>query len=282
MPTLCHDYPRDWGSAWLAPAKLNLFLHIVGRRADGYHLLQSVFRLLDTGDVLRFYPRNDAQIILRRPIAGVLPESDLCTRAAKLLQRHATQYGLPIYGADIDLDKRLPMGGGLGGGSSDAATVLKALNQLWGYGLSTEILQVLGLELGADVPVFVYGQNAFAEGVGEKLTPVDLAPAWYLVLEPPAHVPTAIVFSDPSLCRNTPILIPKNWSLGIGHNDLEPVACHHFPVIRQYLDWLNQFAFARMSGSGACVFAEFSTQQAAEAVLDQCPDGMRAWVAAGF
>lgn len=273
--------PFGWGDTWPAPAKINLFLHVVGRRADGYHELQTVFRFLDHGDKLCFAPREDGAIVLQNPIPGVPPETDLCYRAARLLQQSA---GLDKrnQGVEITLEKRLPMGGGLGGGSSDAATVLLALNHLWGCGLSRQALQTLGLQLGADVPVFIFGQNAFAEGVGEALQPVELPEAWYLVLEPPASVPTATIFGDASLCRNTPRIEPSTWASGQGHNDLEPVACRHFPVVAEYLHWLTQFAPAQMSGSGACVFSVFSTEQAARDVLSKCPTGMKAWVAAGL
>jgi 4-diphosphocytidyl-2-C-methyl-D-erythritol kinase len=276
---LCAEITLGWHDAWPAPAKINLFLHVVGRRADGYHLLQTVFRFLDHGDSLRFTPRDDGQILLSTPIPGVPVESDLCYRAARLVQQTT---GLVECGVEIALEKRLPMGGGLGGGSSDAATVLLALNHLWGGGLSREALQALGLQLGADVPVFVFGQNAFAEGVGEALRPVTLPEAWYVVLEPPVGVPTATIFGDAALCRNTPRTDSLNWWPDQGHNDLEPVACRHFPVVAEYLAWLQQFAPARMSGSGACVFAAFSTEQSAREVLAQRPVGMRGWVAAGL
>lgn len=273
------DAPLDWGDTWPAPAKINLFLHVVGRRADGYHELQTVFRFLDHSDTLRFAPREDGAIVLRSPIPNVPPESDLCYRAARLLQQSA---GLTNQGVEITLEKRLPMGGGLGGGSSDAATVLLALNHLWDCGFSRQALQTLGLQLGADVPVFIFGQNAFAEGVGEALRPVELPEAWYLILEPPASVPTITIFGDAALCRSTPRIEPSTWTPSQGHNDLEPVACHHFPVVAEYLHWLTQFAPARMSGSGACVFAAFSTEQAARDVLAKCPAEMKAWVAVGL
>jgi 4-diphosphocytidyl-2-C-methyl-D-erythritol kinase len=276
---LCAEITLGWHDAWPAPAKINLFLHVVGRRADGYHLLQTVFRFLDHGDSLRFTPLDDGQILLSTPIPGVPVESDLCYRAARLLQQTT---GLLECGVEITLEKRLPMGGGLGGGSSDAATVLLALNHLWGCGLSREALQALGLQLGADVPVFIFGQNAFAEGVGEALCSVELPEAWYIVLEPPVQVPTATIFSEADLCRNTPRIDAINWQPDQGHNDLEPVACRHFPAVAEYLAWLRQFAPARMSGSGACVFAPFPTEQAACQVLAQCPTGMRGWVAAGL
>ena len=268
----------DWNSIYPAPAKLNLFLHVVGRRADGYHLLQTLFRLIDHGDHLRFSPRQDGQLRLLNPLPGVPPESDLTLRAARLLQ---AETGCR-QGADIHLEKHLPMGGGVGGGSSDAATVLLALNHLWQLGLPRQRLQEIGLRLGADVPVFLFGRNAFAEGVGEDLQALDLPPAWYVVLEPPAQVPTALIFSAPELKRDTPSIRAADWHPGFGGNDLQAVAVARFPVIDDYRHWLGQYAEARMSGSGACVFAEFSDEASARQVLDRLPAGMRGWLAAGL
>ncbi|MBW7903485.1 MAG: 4-(cytidine 5'-diphospho)-2-C-methyl-D-erythritol kinase [Rhodocyclaceae bacterium] len=268
----------DWHSAWPAPAKLNLFLHVVGRRDDGYHLLQTVFRFVDRGDVLRFSPRADGEVALATPLPGVSPESDLTVRAARLLQAETGCRD----GVTISLEKRLPMGGGLGGGSSDAATVLLALNHLWRLGLPRERLQAIGLALGADVPIFVYGRNAFAEGVGEAFTPVALPPAWYVVLEPPVQVPTAEIFRSPALVRDTPAVAARDWRPGVGGNDLEPVAAGLYPAVAEHIGWLSAFGRARMTGSGACVFAEFAERPAAEAVLAQLPAGMRGWLAAGL
>lgn len=269
----------SWNSDWPAPAKLNLFLHVTGRRADGYHLLQTVFRFIDRCDTLRFAPRTDGAIVLATPTPGVDPEDDLTVRAARLLQA-ATGCR---QGATIFLDKRLPMGGGLGGGSSDAATVLLALNHLWQSGLMRPQLEKLGLALGADVPVFVHGRNTFAEGVGEAFTDVDLPPAAYLVLNPAVHVPTAAIFGAPELCRTTPAMRPADWRPGIGHNDLEPVACARFPAVAGHLDWLRRQApAAMMTGSGACVFAPFPDVAAAAAVFARLPAGMAGWVCAGL
>ncbi len=267
-----------WDSAYPAPAKLNLFLHVVGRRADGYHLLQTMFRFVDYGDTLHFTPRDDGQVRLLNPLPGVPEESDLTVRAARLLQQEVSC----TRGVDIRLEKRLPMGGGLGGGSSDAATVLLALNHLWQLGLSRERLQALGLTLGADVPVFVFGRTAFAEGVGEALQAVSAAPAWYLVLQPPVAVPTVDIFRAPELKRNTPAMVAAEWRPGLGGNNLEPVACARFPEVARHLAWLQRFGRARMSGSGACVFAEFPDQAEAEAALAQLPPDMRGWVAPGL
>ena len=267
-----------WSSQWPAPAKLNLFLHVVGRRADGYHLLQTLFRFVGHGDMLHFTPRADANVLLATPLPGVAPETDLTVRAARLLQNETGCR----QGVTISLDKRLPMGGGLGGGSSDAATVLLALNHLWGLGLSRQRLQEIGLSLGADVPIFIYGRNAFAEGVGEAFTPVDLPPVWYLVLEPPVQVPTADIFRVPHLRRDSPAIAASDWHPGFGGNDLEPVAAELYPAVAEYIGWLSAFAHVRMSGSGACVFAEFERRSEAEAVLSQLPQGMRGWVAEGL
>ena len=261
-----------------APAKLNLFLHVTGRRDDGYHLLQSVFRFIDFGDSLSFKLRTDQRILLTQTLAGVPAERDLCYRAAHLLQ---TTAGIR-QGVEITLEKRLPLGGGLGGGSSDAATTLIALNRLWGAGLSRNALMQLGLQLGADVPVFIFGDNAWAEGIGEVLTPIVLDPAWYVVLIPPVSVPTATIFSAPELTRNTlPVTIP-GFSAGQIRNDLEPVVITRYPVVGQHLAWLKQFAAARMTGSGACVFAAFGAEQEARAVLAQKPAWIEGFVAVGL
>lgn len=272
----------DWDSEYPAPAKLNLFLHVTGRRDDGYHLLQTVFRFIDYGDSLRFSPRDDGEIRLASPLPGVPEAADLTVRAATLLRREAGRAGVAVPGVTIALNKRLPMGGGLGGGSSDAATVLLALNHLWQLGLSRPRLQALGLSLGADVPVFVFGDNAFAEGVGEDLQKISLNAAWYLVLVPPVQVPTADIFRAPELRRDTPPMRRQDWRPGFGHNDLQPVAVARAPEIGQAIAWLAQFGEARMTGSGSCVFAEFSSHQAAEGVLARRPAGIAGWVARGL
>ncbi len=269
----------DWHSEWPAPAKLNLFLHVVGRRADGYHLLQTVFRFIDRGDSLRFTPRTDSEIRLSTPLVGVPVDRDLCYRAAMAL--HA-ETGCR-QGVDIALTKRLPMGGGLGGGSSDAATVLLALNHLWQAGVPRRRLAEIGLALGADVPVFIRGQNAFAEGVGEVLTPVVLSSAYYLVAEPDVEVPTAAVFSAADLRRDTPPISPEAWREGMGGNDLEAVACARFPAVATALASLRRVSpHALMTGSGACVFSSFGSRWEAEAARAALPISLRAWVAAGL
>jgi len=271
--------PRTWDSAWPAPAKLNLFLHVTGRRADGYHLLQTVFRFIDRSDTLRFAPRADGTIVLATPTPGVAPDDDLTVRAARLLQ---SVTGCR-RGATIALDKNLPLGGGLGGGSSDAATVLLALNHLWQTDLTRPQLERLGLALGADVPVFIHGRNTFAEGVGETFTDLELPAAAYLVLHPAVHVPTAAIFGAPELCRDTPALRAADWRPGQGRNDLEAVACARFPEVTRHLAWLRtQAPDALMTGSGACVFAAFPDRAAAEAVLARRPADMAGWVAAGL
>lgn len=266
---------------FLAPAKLNLFLHVVGRRPDGYHLLQTVFRFIDFSDQISFEVRDDGVIKLHNPIAGVPEDKDLCVRAAKLLQ----QKNATAQGADIFLQKQIPLGGGLGGGSSDAATTLLALNQLWQVNLSRAQLLELGLQLGADVPVFIFGQNAFAEGVGEKLAAIELPPAWYLVIIPAAQVSTAEIFARRELTRNTiPITIPP-FSVWQGHNDLELVVCRTYPEVARCLEWLKRLentTIAAMSGSGACVFAEFATEQEACAAFERIPDDMNGFVAKGL
>jgi 4-diphosphocytidyl-2-C-methyl-D-erythritol kinase len=261
-----------------APAKLNLFLHVVGRRADGYHLLQSVFRLINVADTVHLELRDDGRVERDRDLPGVAEDDDLTIRAARLLQVHAPAGA----GVSIRLDKRLPLGGGLGGGSSDAATVLLALNRLWQVNLSREALQKLALQLGADVPVFVFGQTAFAEGVGEVLRPVSATPAWYVVLMPPVQVPTAAIFAASELTRDTPPLKIAPFSAGMGHNDLQSVVVSRFPEVSRHLEWLARFGEARMTGSGACVFASFETEEAAHSVLRQLPDTMQGLVAQGL
>jgi len=265
-----------------APAKLNLFLHVVGRRPDGYHLLQTLFRFIDLNDTLYFTLRDDGAVRRINTLEGVPEEQDLCVRAAKLLQAES---GCAL-GVDIEVEKHIPMGGGLGGGSSDAATTLIALNRLWSLGLSRARLMELGLRLGADVPVFVFGENAFAEGVGEALQAFPLPEAWYVVLFPPVHVPTAEVFARPELTRDTVSITMRALSEGQLeqqlHNDLQPVVCGIYPEVGRYIDWLGNFGSAMMTGSGACVFAGFASRDQAVKVLQQLPRGMRGVVAQGL
>ena len=266
-----------------APAKLNLFLHVVGRRADGYHLLQSVFRFIDLSDRVWLGVRDDGKIVRLSDLPGVPEEEDLTVRAARLLQART---GCKL-GADIRLEKRLPMGGGLGGGSSDAATVLLALNRLWEVGLTRAALQELALQLGADVPVFVFGESAFAEGVGEKLTPIKLPPAWYVVLTPPVGVATKAVFASPELTRNTPPIKISDFLAGAGRNDLQPVVVSNYPEVARYLAWLNRQASQfggqpRMTGSGACVFLALDNETQARAIVGKLPQDMRGFAACGL
>ena len=267
-----------------SPAKLNLFLYITGQRADGYHTLQTLFQFLDYGDTLTFHPRQDGQVRLLTPMSGVPDEQNLILRAARLLMQIAREsYRLPDgSGADISIEKRLPMGGGLGGGSSNAATVLVALNALWQCGLSVDELAMLGLTLGADVPVFVRGHAAFAEGVGEILTPVSVAEKWYLVAHPGVSIPTPVIFRDPDLPRNTPersidTLLKCEFS-----NDCEVIARKRFHEVDAALSWLLEYAPSRLTGTGACVFAEFETEAAARQVLEQAPEWLQGFVARGM
>ena len=264
-----------------APAKLNLFLHVTGRRADGYHLLQSVFQLIDKGDVLHFAVRDDEVIHRSTELAGVPAESDLVVRAARLLQAEAKKQGKTV-GAEIAVEKNLPIGGGLGGGSSDAATTLLALNHLWQIGLTRTELMALGLQLGADVPFFLFGQNAFAEGIGEDLVAVETPDRWFIVIEPGVSVPTQRIFSSTELTRDTkPVKISdfSGANESFGKNDLQVVAANLFPPIADAIKWLQQYGDARMTGSGACVFCPFKDEQQAEAVLATVPPQWKAWKA---
>jgi 4-diphosphocytidyl-2-C-methyl-D-erythritol kinase len=268
----------DAGRRWPAPAKINLFLHVVGRRADGYHLLQTVFQFVDLCDELRFTPRTDGEVRLLTPLPGVTPEQDLCVRAARALQAHAAC----TAGVDIELVKRIPMGGGLGGGSSDAATTLLVLNRLWGVNAPQAVLAGLGLALGADVPVFIGGQAAFAEGVGEQLTPVEPDEPWYLIIDPGVPVATARVFADPKLTRNTPPLTISGLRSRPVHNDCLPIARALYPPVDAAWRWLSRHGEARLSGTGGCLFARFETPAPAERVLAQLPAPWRGWVVRGL
>jgi 4-diphosphocytidyl-2-C-methyl-D-erythritol kinase len=268
------------GGPWFpAPAKLNLFLHITGRRADGYHELQSVFRLLDWGDRVKLQVREDGQVRRVGPsVPGVAEADDLAVRAAVLLKNHANV----AQGVDIAVEKRIPAGGGFGGGSSDAATVLVALNALWKTGLDEDALAGLGLQLGADVPVFVRGRNAWAEGVGEQLTPLALPPAWYVIADPGVHVPTAALFASPDLTRDAPVAKIADFASGsLLGNAFEPVLRRREPAVEAVLVALDRIGRARLTGSGSGCFVEFATRAAAEQGLARLPKELRAWVAAG-
>jgi 4-diphosphocytidyl-2-C-methyl-D-erythritol kinase len=270
------DPPLDW---YPAPGKLNLFLHVLGRRADGMHELQTVFRLIEEGDRVGVRLRADGDI----RFAGAFGEDNLCVRAARLLQARS---GVRL-GADLALDKRLPVGGGLGGGSSDAATTLLVLNRLWDCGLRRAQLMELGLALGADLPFFLYGRNAVGEGVGERLRELELGPAWYLILVPQLSVSTKEIYSDPALTRDSkPLKIPPFLS-GQGRNDLQAVAVRRYPQIAEHLAWLKKSCrpgtfSPRMTGSGACVFCEFARREDAEVLLGDLPPAMRGLITGGL
>lgn len=260
-----------------APAKLNLMLHILGRRPDGYHELQTLFQFLDHGDELGFSLREDGEIHLRTEVPGVPHDSNLIVRAARSLQ----QASGTRLGADIWLDKRLPMGGGIGGGSSDAATTLLGLDHLWQTRLGEERLAELGLALGADVPVFVRGRAAFAEGVGERLQPVTLEEPWFLVAVPQVFVSTAEVFTDPELTRNSAPINLRSLLEGGSRNDCQPVVEKRYPEVRNALMWLNKFTSARLTGTGACVFGSFPNRDDADKVARQLPATLPSFVAKG-
>ena len=267
---------------FLAPAKINLFLHITGRRADGYHTLQSVFQLLDFYDTIHLKPTKSGEIKRINEIKGVPASQDLCALAASALQ---LKTGCKL-GVEFIVEKRIPMGGGLGGGSTDAATVLLALNQLWQLDLSREELMQIGLNLGADVPVFVFGQNAWAEGIGEQLTKIDLPEQYYVVLTPPIHVSTRDVFANSRLTRDTKPLKIADFSSGANsdefRNDLETIVCEEFPAVATTLNWLNQYGKAKMSGSGASVFVAVNSKQKADEILAQKPENVTGFVAKGL
>ncbi|MDC8011502.1 4-(cytidine 5'-diphospho)-2-C-methyl-D-erythritol kinase [Tahibacter soli] len=263
---------------WPAPAKLNLFLNITGRRADGYHTLQTMFQLLDWGDEIALAPRADGRIERVRGMAGVAPHDDLVVRAAQALQPHAA----PGSGVDIAVDKRVPAGGGLGGGSSDAATVLVALNAIWRCGLSVDALAHIGLALGADVPVFVRGRSAWADGIGEILTPVDLPERWYVVVDPQTPVPTGPLFQAPELTRDAaPTTIPRFLSGAEVSNAFEPVVAARYPAVAQALIRLGRYGRARLSGSGGCVFVDVAGEAQARQIVRDCPEGCAAYAARG-
>ncbi|KJV48278.1 kinase [Pantoea sp. BL1] len=271
-------------TTWPAPAKLNLFLYITGRRADGYHNLQTLFQFLDHGDTLEITPDSTGKITLLTPLAGVADDENLIVRAARMLKQAAAVRGtLPENaGAQIALEKRLPMGGGLGGGSSDAATVLVALNHLWQTGLNVDELATLGIKLGADVPVFVRGHAAFAEGVGEEIQPAEPEEKWYLVAHPGISIGTPDIFRDPDLTRNSPIRTLDELLQRPFHNDCEAVARKRFREVDALLSWLLEYAPSRLTGTGACVFAEFNTESAARQVLELAPKWINGFVARGL
>ncbi|STZ76433.1 4-(cytidine 5'-diphospho)-2-C-methyl-D-erythritol kinase [Bergeriella denitrificans] len=265
--------------AFPAPAKLNLDLRITGRRADGYHELESIFRLIDLRDTVYLALRDDAEIIMHTPVAGVAPEQDLAYRAAALLQQHSgTRQGVEIW-----LEKNIPMGGGLGGGSSDAATVLLALNTLWQCGLSRDELIALGAKLGADVPFFIFGRSAFARGIGEKLAEIDLPKQWYVVVRPDVHVATAKIFAHPDLTRDSkPSIMPTFQSLQPFRNDMQAVVFREYPEVRKAYSELSAYRGALMTGSGACLFVPFDNEEEAYNLYRQISKSYEAYYAAGL
>ena len=262
---------------WPAPAKLNLFLHVIGRRDDGFHNLQTIFQLLDYGDELRFHVRDDG-LVRREPLADGLPIEDLSVRAARCLQEATGTEA----GVDIEVVKKVPVGSGLGGGSSDAATTLLALNRLWRLELDTKTLNKLGLSIGADVPAFIGGRSAYAEGTGERLSPLNLPGRWYCVLVPPVRVLTARIFNDPELTRDTPRRTIPGLLTGEVRNDLEPVTCRQYPIVGRCLQWLRGFGDARMTGSGSGLFVEVPDRDRGLEILAQAPSGCGGFVARGI
>jgi 4-diphosphocytidyl-2-C-methyl-D-erythritol kinase len=265
-------------SGWLAPAKLNLFLHVTGRRADGYHELQTLFQLIDLCDSIAIEVRSDGRIERASGPSGIDPAEDLVVRAAHALKA-AT--GSPL-GATLRVEKRIPIGGGLGGGSSDAATTLIGLNALWGCGLGSSELALLGLPLGADVPVFVQGFSAWAEGVGERLTPQPLPPRWYVIIHPGVAVSTREVFQSAELTRNSPLITIRAFFQSGGRNDCEPVVRARYPQVAEALEWLARRTAARLTGTGSCIFGEFERAIDAERIAAQVPDRWRSFVARGL
>lgn len=270
--------PLNW---WPSPAKLNLFLHINGRYKNGYHQLQSLFQILDYGDELAFDINSSDKITLADPISGVADEDNLIIKAALLLKQSLPVIQSKDLGCNIHLRKCLPMGGGIGGGSSNAATTLLVLNQLWGCGLSETQLATLGLTLGADVPIFIQGKTAFAEGVGEKLQAVSLPAKTYLVVFPDSHVSTAEIFSLPALPRNTAKIDFSDYSFANTHNDCQELVCDRYPNVAKALHWLLEYAPSRMTGTGACVFAIFEHRKEALKVQALLPEGTTSFVANG-
>ncbi|MCK5903345.1 MAG: 4-(cytidine 5'-diphospho)-2-C-methyl-D-erythritol kinase [Cocleimonas sp.] len=261
-----------------APAKLNLFLHITGRRGDGYHLLQTIFQFLDYSDEIELIPRTDGKIKRLKGLAHLKAEDDLIVKAAKLLQQHTQT----TQGVELSVHKKLPVGGGLGGGSSDAATVLVGLNQLWGCDLSLDELATLGLQLGADVPVFVRGKAAWGEGVGEILTPVFPPEDWFVVIHPDVFISTLALFSNKELTRDCEPFKIRRFLEGQGSNVFEPVVRDNYPDVAKALDWLSTYSPARLTGSGSCIFAKFPNKLVAQEVLNELPSRWHGFVAKGL
>lgn len=267
-----------WGIRWPAPAKLNLMLRVLGRREDGYHLLQTVFQIIDIADGLIFSKTDDGQVRLKKTIPGVKEEDDLTVRAANLLKRETGYQG----GVCIEIEKNLPMGGGLGGGSSDAATVLVVLNQLWQLGITEQLLMELGLQLGADVPVFIKGTSTWAEGVGEKLTTIDLPDAWFVIVKPDCHVDTGKIFSANDLTRDSKSITIAAFDSGDDQNDCSSVVRKRYIEVDQALNELDKYGRARLTGTGACVFVQFSEQQSAQGVYAKLASDKEVYLAQGL
>lgn len=262
---------------WPSPAKINIFLHITGRRPDGFHLLQTVFQFIDLTDNIDFEIKPAKELVLKANYSSINAEDDLIIRAARVLQQET---GCSL-GAEITINKNIPMGGGLGGGSSNAATTLVALNELWQLGLTNDQLVNIGVDLGADVPIFIYGHAAWAEGIGDQLTSVNPIECYYLIIDPKCHVATAEIFNCADLTRNTPPITIRDSFTGAEHNDCEPVVRKLYPEIAKAIDWLGQYADSRMTGTGACVFAAFDDRAEAEAILQRLPGEWDGFVSRG-
>lgn len=269
---------NGWGEKYPAPAKLNLMLRIVGQRADGYHLLQTVFQFVDLCDWISFHPVDDGRVTLQKPLAGVAEADDLTVRAANLLK---AETGCEL-GVSIAVEKNLPMGGGLGGGSSDAATTLVVLNKLWQLKLSTEKLMTLGLSLGADVPIFVYGHSAWAEGVGEKIEKITVPEQWVVIIKPDCHVNTGEIFSTKELTRNSKSIRIADFVAGQHQNDCIEVVCQRYPSVQSALADLADFSEARLTGTGACVFAQFDSQELADRAYQSLKSKWQVYLAKGI
>jgi len=268
---------KGWGQKWPAPAKLNLMLRIVGQRTDGYHLLQTVFQFIDLCDWISFYPSDDGRIYLQKPLEGVAEADDLTIRAANLLK---AETGCQL-GVCIDVEKNLPMGGGIGGGSSDAATTLVVLNKLWGLNLATEKLMALGLSLGADVPIFIYGHSAWAEGVGEKLQKITVPEQWVVVIKPDCHVNTGEIFSAKELTRDSKSITISDFTAGQHQNDCIEVVRQRYPSVQNALVDLSEFSEARLTGTGACVFAQFDSKESAASAYQSLKGKWQVYLARG-
>ncbi len=271
------EIKQGWGEGWPAPAKLNLLLRIVGRRNDGYHFLQTVFQFIDLADRISFFPRSDRQIRLKNPIPGIAEIDDLMVRAARLLQEHSLRCG----GVDIEIEKNLPIGAGLGGGSSDAATVLMVLNKLWNLRFTTQKLMDLGLSLGADVPIFVFGRSAWAEGVGEVLQPINPSECWYVVLVPDCQVSTAEIFRSDKLTRDNKLVTIDRFNAGFFCNDCLTVVSQLYAPVREALDTLSRFGDPRLTGTGSCVFLACDNPDSALEIAGQLEDRYRVFVVKG-